>query len=66
MLITERKVWVEDGNYEYRMVCRKHPRYRLLRKPISGCKACLNLWKLVDSLDSEKPVALKAEAARLV
>ena len=28
------------------LICRKHPKYKVVRKPTKGCDACADLWHL--------------------
>lgn len=48
------KIWVELGNWEFRIQCRKHPKYKLLRKPTSKCTQCRELWKMVEEARYEE------------
>ena len=34
--------------------CKKHPKYKVIRKPRSGCKTCEQLWKQKQNKKSPK------------
>jgi len=36
--------------------CRKHPKYKAVRKPTADCEDCLKLWNLKQELEAPKQV----------
>jgi hypothetical protein len=37
-----------------KLTCKKHPRYKVLRKPKAACSSCKTLWGLANFYDKDR------------
>lgn len=44
--------------------CRKHPKYKAMRKPTADCEACRRLFNLKQFLERELPPGKKIKEAK--